>query len=190
MATWNLNNTSSAAPIDIHVSCSAPTPYSVPQNDPSQPWGKFITYHPLISHIASSTVHFADDTELGNVDVVLFATGYVFSLPFCKATDSPWLEDGEAALLNAQVEYEMKGEISKWEEGGLRGQGIRVEGMDELLLFKKGDPSIALTGLGKFRSLSFLDVSSWRSIPSRPVSPRGSSRPTHLPYLVRRPHPS
>jgi hypothetical protein len=152
MAVWNMQNASDAtSAVEIHVSCSALTLYSTPKDDPSQPWGRYITYHPLISSIASSTVNFADDSSLEEVDVILFATGYVFALPFCKMMDAPWKQDQEGgeALLSGTMVSEEKGKQGQWEVDGLRGQGMRTEGMDELLLFKKGDRSLAFLGLGE-----------------------------------------
>lgn len=149
MSLWNLNNANTAAPVDIHVSCSALTLYSTPKDDPSQPWGKYITYHPLISSISSSTVNFADESKLEGVDAILFATGYVFALPFCKREDAPWNEAETESLLKETVKKEDKSEVGQWEAGGLKGQGMRTEGMDELLMFRKGDRTLAFPGLGK-----------------------------------------
>lgn len=39
--------------IDVHISCSAPSQYSVDPTDESTPWGKYVTYHPIISHISN-----------------------------------------------------------------------------------------------------------------------------------------
>lgn len=79
---------------------------------------------------------FQDDSEtLQEVDVIIFATGYNFSLPFCKATDSPW--DG-ARILDDQIRPGERDGGSESEVGGMKGLG--VEGLDPLLLFLENDP--------------------------------------------------
>ena len=129
MAVWNMNK-SRASPWNDH----APPPAGVRD----------------ASAISSSKISFADGSCLEDVDAILFATGYVFALPFCKRSDAPWRDDvkDHQEILSGVLGEEEKGELGQWETGGLKGQGMRTEGMDELLMFRRGDRSLVFPGLG------------------------------------------
>ena len=103
---------------------------------------RYITYRPLISHIdQDGGIVFQDEAEaepLRGVDMIIFATGYNFSLPFCKAADKPWNES-ESRILDSQIRPGERDGGNESEVGGMKGLG--VEGLDPLLLFLENDPS-------------------------------------------------
>lgn len=127
--------------IDVHVSCSARSAFSVDTDDPDTPWGKYVTYHPLIDHISSSgedsIIHFEDETALEGVDTIIFATGYNFALPFAKGEDRPWCD---SPLFDKRIEEGERELGHAWEKGGLKGLGVK--GLDGLMLFMENDRSI------------------------------------------------
>lgn len=122
----------------VYVSSSgAPSPmYSVTPDDPSTPWMKYIDYRPLISHVAEDgVIHLQDKGgELSGVDTIIYATGYNFSLPFCKVTDAPWRD---MRILDDRIRPGERDGGSEGEVGGMKGLG--VEGLDPLLLFLEND---------------------------------------------------
>jgi hypothetical protein len=135
--------------IDVHVSCSAPSAFSVDPNDKSTPWGKYVTYHPLIDHISpldtrESIIPFDNGTILTGVDTIIYATGYNFSLPFAKSSDVPW---SSSRLLDKTIGGGERRNGDKWEEGGIKGLGIN--GLDPLMLFLEGDRSVCFPVLRK-----------------------------------------
>lgn len=117
-------------------------------NDPNEPWRPYIHAVPLISHFEADgqkgRIHFRSvpfsHESLDDVDVVIFATGYYNSLPFCKASDEPWRSH---RLLEEDITIREGGDET--ELGGLRG--LHMQGMDEMLLFLANDRSIAFPGL-------------------------------------------
>ncbi|WRT65333.1 uncharacterized protein IL334_002276 [Kwoniella shivajii] len=152
--------------IKVYVSSSGNTQYSATDG----PWSSYITHLPLISHLSppkkekpKGTIHFeaSEGNEsdqdiqiqerpvktLDNVDIIIFATGYNFSFPFMRKEDKPWTQ---TRLSEKEVRKGERENGDIWEEGGIKGQG--VDGLDELLLFLKGDRSIS------FPTLSYQNV--------------------------------
>lgn len=118
-------------------------------NDPNEPWKPYIHTVPLIDRIEGGRIHFksipfSHDT-IGDVDVIIFATGYYNSLPFCKTTDEPWRS---RRILKEDITVKSGGD--ERELGGMRG--LHMEGLDEMLLFLEEDRSIAFPGLRKLSS--------------------------------------
>lgn len=91
-----------------------------------------------MSHVGQDgSIVFQEDAEpLRGVDTMIFATGYNFSLPFCKATDSPW---DEMRILDDQIRPGERDGGFEEEVGGMKGLGM--EGLDPLLMFLENDPS-------------------------------------------------
>lgn len=85
-----------------------------------------------------------DQGKEASVQVLIFATGYYNSLPFAKITDSPW---DKVQVLDEVIERQDREGGEEWEVGGLRG--MRMGGLDDLLLFVNEDRSIAFPGLSK-----------------------------------------
>ncbi|KAJ9112081.1 hypothetical protein QFC22_006380 [Naganishia vaughanmartiniae] len=131
--------------------------------DDQRPWLRLIEQRPLIDRIETSTtpstegreevagsssvVHFTDGSTLTDIDVIIFATGYLYYYPFFKQSDAPWNREecrildtpiGEADVLGGEREGEGN-------TGGLQGLGMRH--MDELMLFLEDDRSMAFIGL-------------------------------------------
>lgn len=126
-------------------------PNSSTADDPDEPWRPYITQFPLIDHFdppsrshPKGRVQFQDGASVDDVDVVVFATGYSNSLPFCKVTDEPWRS---MRPLDEVIQSEEREGGDEWEVGGLRG--LKMRGLDELLIFPEGDRSLAYIGLGE-----------------------------------------
>lgn len=133
-------------------SSSVPEDKPTPPEFPAQPWKPFIHHVPLVSHISPPSpahprgaVHFKDDREVvDDIDVIIFATGYNFSLPFCKAKDQPW---ATKPVLDGIISDEERVGGRESDIGGLKGLGMK--NLDELMLFLDGDRSIAFPVLRK-----------------------------------------
>jgi hypothetical protein len=80
------------------------------------------------------------------VDTIIFATGYNFSLPFCKITDYPW-SDPKYQVLDEVIQ---PGEREGGREGEVGGmKGLSMDKLDEVMLFLEADEgrSIAFPAL-------------------------------------------
>ncbi|ORX36263.1 hypothetical protein BD324DRAFT_628099 [Kockovaella imperatae] len=110
----------------VYLSSSGST-YSPPPgpDDPPQPWREYIRNVPLISRIDETKISFEDGSQVDDVDTLIFATGYRYSLPFCKAFDEPWKSTPPLDRI----------------DGSLSGLSMRQ--LDELLLFLKDDRTIS-----------------------------------------------
>lgn len=155
--------------IDVHISCSAKTPFSVDDTEGSVPWGKYVKYHPLIKSVETtpgswpytppatpststslqngtgskkSVIHFEDGSQLTDVDTIIYATGYSFAMPFAKSTDEPWASH---PLLDGSIGVADREGGEEWEGGGMMGQGVK--GLDGSMLFMQGDQSICFPTL-------------------------------------------
>jgi hypothetical protein len=145
-------NSSEEGYTKVFVSCSTP-PESI------DPWTPYITYLPLISHFQGGQIVLEDGKEV-QVDTIIFATGYNFSLPFCKITDYPW-SDPRYQVLDEVVQPGERDDGREGEVGGMKG--LSMDKLDEVMLFLGADEgrSIAFPAL---REYSFR--SSLRIIPS------------------------
>jgi hypothetical protein len=122
----------------VYVSCSTPP-------DSIDPWTPYITYLPLISYCQDGTMVLEDGQEV-KVDTIIFATGYNFSLPFCKITDYPW-SDPRNQVLDEVIQ---PGEREGGREGEVSGmKGLSMDKLDEVMLFLQADEgrSIAFPAL-------------------------------------------
>jgi hypothetical protein len=120
----------------VYVSCSNPP-------ETNDPWTPYITYLPLISHLDQGDIHFQSPSSSstsskvlrkGEIDTIIFATGYNFSLPFCKVSDSPW---NKRRILQEVIQEEERKGGRDWEVGGMKG--LTMEGLDPMMLFLGGE---------------------------------------------------
>jgi hypothetical protein len=167
IASLNLDDTTSSSSstrrpyTTVYVSSSgAPNSHNDQGKYPPQPWTEYITHIPLISHYVppSSThphglIHFqapegqaAHEPLEAEIDIIIFATGYNFALPFCKATDAPW---NKMKILDGTIHQVERAGGREGDVGGMKGLG--VDSLDELLLFLKDDQSIAFPVLRECR---------------------------------------
>ena len=117
------------------------------KEDEKQPWTKFIQHRPLIDRIEDDVIHFKDGTTLEDVDVIIFATGYYYYLPFCKSEDAPW---NEKRVCDETVRgVDVLDEINGWEKDGI--QGLAMKGLDEIKVFLKDDRTCAFIALRGYR---------------------------------------
>ncbi|WVQ83422.1 hypothetical protein IAT38_005563 [Cryptococcus sp. DSM 104549] len=180
--------------IKLFVSSSGATLHSP---DPAAPWGAFIHNRPLIDYVETPSaahpkgvVHFQGEAEggedaapLGDVDIILFATGYNFSYPFFRASDLPWKE---TSLVDGVIRKGEREGGEKWEEGGTKG--LVVEHLDELLMFLENDRTMSFLTLpyqmvpfplsqAQARLASLLWASLLPSFPDHPALPPNPSNP-------------
>lgn len=119
----------------VYVSCSTP-PETV------DPWTPYVTYLPLISHLDSSGGIVLDNGEMvEGVETIIFATGYNFSLPFCKTIDYPW-SDPEYQVLDEIIQSEEREGGRKAEVGGMKG--LSMDKLDEVMLFLQADGGMSI----------------------------------------------
>lgn len=120
------------------------------------PWLRYTTHVPLIHHIDGGVVHFDAREPLEGVDTIIFATGYNFSLPFCKRRDRPWCE---RTVLDTEIGERERdgGETSEVE--GIKGLAMRD--LDELMLFLDGDRTISFPVLRESFSSPFSALASF-----------------------------
>lgn len=119
--------------------------FAADEGDDSRPWLRLIEQRPLIDRIdEAGVIRFTDGSTLEEIDVIIFATGYLYYYPFFKRSDHPWNSD-EARVLDHTVESVDVLRENGNDVGGLQGLGMR--NMDELMLFLEKDRSMALIGL-------------------------------------------
>lgn len=140
----------------VYVSASGATKHSPQPGDETQPWSKYTTYVPLISHVEAPRANTPKGSicltgdgaaaspppALTDIDVIIFATGYNFVFPFCKTSDRPWRQH---KLSNGEVRAGERVGGDTWEVGGIKGQGVKE--LDETMVFLDGDRSIAFPAL-------------------------------------------
>ena len=134
----SLNLGPSKPPTKVYLSSSpGPNNYAPPPGpgDAPQPWRDHMNRVNLISHVSGPSserpkgvIHFQDGAEVNDVDVMIFATGYRFSLPFCHLSDAPWKDHPP---LDGRV------------EGGDGCSGLAMKELDDLMLFRRGDRTIS-----------------------------------------------
>ncbi|PLW10231.1 hypothetical protein PCANC_19931 [Puccinia coronata f. sp. avenae] len=60
-------------------------------NDPAAPsWAKLITTVPRFESVQGGLIRLVDGRTLEDVEVLCFATGYLYAFPFCHPADEPW----------------------------------------------------------------------------------------------------
>ena len=130
-------------------SSPGPSSYAMPPGpgDPPQPWREYVMPVPLISHIdppskehPKGLIHFQDGSEVDDVDTMIIATGYNFSLPFCRCSDPPW---NTQPPLEGTIENN-DGTANEG-EGGIKG--LAMQELDGLMLFLDGDRTISFPAL-------------------------------------------
>ncbi len=154
----------------------------------SGPWNRYTTHVPLIHHVEGPTIFLEDHPPLEGVDVMIFATGYNFSLPFCKRTDAPWCEK---AVLDVEIEAGERGGGEERDVGGIKGLAMRE--LDGLMLFLEGDRSIAFPVLRESASFTTFTKSKQmlmtRRIRHRPLPIRRDASPPNIPTMGGPPPP-
>lgn len=90
--------------------------------DPKSPsWTKNIIQKPGLKSIKNSTLILQDESELNDIDLLIFATGYNYNYDFCYPDDLPWCDH---EILNHEFNR-------------------RLHNLDSLQIFYFPDPSFA-----------------------------------------------
>lgn len=113
-------------------------------NDPSAPsWTKLITSVPRFERIEQDKIYLVDGTILEDVDLLCFATGYLYSFPFCRSDDRPWKDHPLTKTLSpsslSQSNHPAPHQTSNHKLIG----GVRVHHLDQTQTFYYPDPSFA-----------------------------------------------
>jgi hypothetical protein len=142
----SLNLDPSLPATKVYVSSGGDTSYASREGG----WAEYIEDVPLITAFEGGEIVLEDGRRVRRVDEVVFATGYWFSLPFCRKEDQPW---EKVRVLSDTVGGEV-GEQGKGRTGedGPRQRGMRgfhMNHLDPLQLFLKDDRSIAFPALRK-----------------------------------------
>ncbi|ORY61920.1 hypothetical protein BCR35DRAFT_309005 [Leucosporidium creatinivorum] len=120
----------------IYQSARSPSALGIPFDDPSAPdWAREITVFPPIAKTEGKRITFVDGRTLEDVDVILFATGYLFSFPFVDTSDAPF----NKYPLTKQPPLPTGEQPNTPSEGGLR-----VRHLDSRDTFYHPDPTLAL----------------------------------------------
>jgi len=122
-----LNLDSEAPRTKVYVSSSGDTSYAGREGD----WAKWIEDVPIITRIEGGEIVVEGDRRVTGVDVVIFATGYWYALPFCQAADAPWRDIPVLSDTD--------------DNGSLKG--FHMDELDASQLFLKADRSIAFPTL-------------------------------------------
>lgn len=130
IASLNLDPENALTPTKVYVSSSGDTSYAPRDGD----WAKLVVDVPIMKRVARQVIEFEDGGTVDDVDVVVFATGYYYALPFCKAVDGPWKDvrvlDEEIGRGGAEGEEQVNGRaerkgLSNGNAGGGHGHGPR-----------------------------------------------------------------
>lgn len=99
----------------------------------SPDWCRKIKVLPQINHINEEAIHFEDETILDDIELIIFATGFLF--------DNPYIDQSSGSLLTRPL-LPPSNNLSKT---GFPSQ--TMYNMDDWLLFHGQDESIAFLGL-------------------------------------------
>ena len=132
IASANLDPHRNKTPTTVYVSSEGENTYATRTGE----WARYITDYPLIDQIKHESIIFKDGSKVDDVDTVIFATGYYYSLPFCRPSDQPWRDLHVLDPLDQ----------------GLKG--MYMSDLDPLWLFLKNDTSIAFPLLRQYTLLS------------------------------------
>jgi len=96
----SLNLADDQPPTKVYVSSSGDTSYATRDGE----WAKFVIDVPIIRKVVGKRIELENGEVVDDVDVVIFATGYYYSLPFCKRADAPW---DQVPVLDEEIEAEL-----------------------------------------------------------------------------------
>ncbi|GAA5978123.1 hypothetical protein JCM10908_004237 [Rhodotorula pacifica] len=107
---------------------------------PSSPNAAEVTVVTQIKSISGEAITFLDGKTINDVDIIMFATGFIYSYPFADATSEPFksfpltrpLTDTAAA---SSLEHQPSDE---------NVAGMRVHNLDDRLLFYLPDPTLVV----------------------------------------------
>ncbi|MBW0491967.1 hypothetical protein O181_031682 [Austropuccinia psidii MF-1] len=111
-------------------------------NDPSAPsWSRQITTVPRFTHIHGNKIYLENGCMLDDVDLICFATGYLYSFPFCHDSDSPWKANPLICVPSPLAGC--ASDILENADSSYPRAGLRVHNIDENQIFYYPDPSFA-----------------------------------------------
>lgn len=99
-------------------------------------WAKEISVIPEIDHIEGKTLYLVNGTIVENIDVIVFATGYLYSYPFFARPPFD--------------KYPVTRPLASGHVGLPRVGGQTIENLNNTDTFYLPDPTLAFIGLRKF----------------------------------------
>lgn len=137
--------------------------------DPKKPtwdddleWAKEINVVSQIDHINGDVLHLIDGKKVTGVDVIFYATGYLFSYPFCHEQE-PFASQPVTVALSPPEK----------EQGIPKAGGKTITNLDQSETFYAPDPTLALINLRKWCKLpSPRTTHATPRLPRQPVPPR------------------
>ncbi|PLW14546.1 hypothetical protein PCASD_20398 [Puccinia coronata f. sp. avenae] len=144
-------------------------------NDPAAPsWAKLITTVPRFESVQGGLIRLVDGRTLEDVDVLCFATGYLYTFPFCNPADEPWSAHPLTRPPPTPPTSSSPPDLPSPAAGAASLDdflgGFRVHHLDQTQMFYYPDPSLA-----------FLVTQQ----PSDPISPGRVSSQGHCGQMVR-----
>ncbi|KAJ8295454.1 Thiol-specific monooxygenase [Rhodotorula toruloides] len=125
----------------IYQSARSPPQLGIPWDAPDAPeYSKEVRTKPPIRRVEGRRIEFEDGSVVEDVDTIIFATGYFFSLPFLSPSDAPFSSHPLTYAPPLPSSPALHGPPSA--KGGLR-----VHNLDERLTFYLKDPTLAFLGL-------------------------------------------
>ncbi|GAA5885442.1 hypothetical protein JCM6882_009622 [Rhodosporidiobolus microsporus] len=137
----------------IYQSAKSPPGLGIPFDAPDAPlYAKEVGLFPPIKKIEGKRIEFEDGKVLDDVEVIMFATGYLFSFPFLRPTDAPFSAcplTYSIPLPSAAPGAEETVATTKPAPRGepSRRGGLRVHNLDDRMLFYLADPTLAFLAL-------------------------------------------
>ncbi|GAA5830317.1 hypothetical protein JCM11251_001304 [Rhodosporidiobolus azoricus] len=136
----------------IYQSAKSPPGLGIPFDAPdAPPYGKEVGLFPPIKEVEGKVIEFEDGRKVEDVDVIMFATGYLFSFPFLHPTDAPF---SSAPLTYSVPLCSAHGAVDSIATTGTssRGEpsrrgGLRIHNLDDRMLFYLADPTLAFLAL-------------------------------------------
>lgn len=117
-------------------------------------WVRRVEVVPEIVRVEGEVVHLKDGSALENVDVILFATGYLYHYPFFDETKAPWKDNPVTKPVTGAAEGQPRPPPDKVREGLPPAGGQRLYNLDQSDIFYVPD-----------RTLSFIALRTSSSIP-------------------------
>ncbi|GAA5996183.1 flavin-containing monooxygenase [Rhodotorula paludigena] len=122
----------------IYQSARSPPALGIPWDAPdAPPYSKEVQTFPPIKEIAGKHIEFQDGRSIDDVEVIMFATGYHFSFPFCDPSTAPF---SSHPLTYAPTKTGERGPPSA-------AGGMRVHNLDDRMCFYLPDPTLAFLAL-------------------------------------------
>ncbi|GAA6063282.1 hypothetical protein JCM10212_004664 [Sporobolomyces blumeae] len=126
----------------VYQSARSPSNLGIPFDAPDAPdWAKEIDVVKPIHKVEGRSITLEDGRKVDDIDVIIFATGYYFSFPFLRSTDSPW--SAHPVVRPPPTPTESSSPPSQSQSTSPVDGGLRLHHLDDRMLFYLPDPTVA-----------------------------------------------